>query len=243
MPEISINNGNFLWMTRGKRWEFRLLSKCSSLSPAVEFVYKTVFLRDEGRFGYWKGVVTVEGVQKRYVACRCYEETIQRDEAGRRIPHEFLLLCSDEEFGLLNGVAWASAIMEQVRELYAERYPLHANEVTDCPIDFRVSLDSAGKVTEPCISLDIAVPKPHERPSPARKKSPAIPWVLLLLACLGGSYYFCTQKPSTQSEPSTKERDSVLGTANMEVAETNALEMANVEVTETNALEEEVTTP
>ena len=85
---FSVNNENFLWMTRGKSWGFRFLSRCSSLSPVIDAVYKTVFLHDdESRIGYWKGVLAVNGRKLLYVACRCYDSMIQRDEAGRRIPH------------------------------------------------------------------------------------------------------------------------------------------------------------
>ena len=145
-------------MTRGKSWEFRFLSKCSSLSPVIDAVYKTVFLRDESRFGYWKGIISFDGRKWPYVACRCYDHTMQRDEAGRRIPHDFLLLCSDEEYNLISGLAWESLILDQVRGLYSERYSRCANEVTDCVIDFSVHIDSGIKPSNSCVLLDVSVP-------------------------------------------------------------------------------------
>ena len=192
MSELSVNNGNFLWLTRGKSWGFRFLSKCSSLSSVVDVVYKALFLRDEGRFGYWKGCITVDGVKKPYVACRCYDSTMQRDEAGRRIPHEFLLLCSDEEYNLLNGSAWESLILEQVRDLYSKRYSLCANEVTDCVIDFSIHLDSSVKPCDSCEAFDVSVPPTV---SPTNLKTHTIPrrfprtiLFSILLICLAIGY-------------------------------------------------------
>lgn len=188
MLEISINNGNFLWMTRGKKWEFRFLSKCSLLAPVSETVYKAVFLRDESRFGYWKGFIVLDGRKHPYVACRCYDSTMQRDEAGRRIPHDFLLLCSDEEFKLLNGLAWESLILEHVRGLYSKRYPCCANEVTDCLIDFKIRLNSEIQPSNSCATLNVPVStSDRETPSPQRR-FPGSYLLPILLICLGIGY-------------------------------------------------------
>ncbi len=204
MPELSINNGNFLWITRGKSWDFRFLSKCSSLTPVVNVVYKTIFLRDESRFGYWKGFITVDGVKKPYVACRCYDRTIQRDEAGRRIPHDFLLLCSDDEYNLINSLAWESLILEQVRGLYSERYPICANEVTDCLIDFRVPLDSEIKPSDSCVTLDVSlasnIPQTNrETSSTARRfcRPYLFPILLICLAVGFITFTTLTRNPAT----------------------------------------------
>ena len=189
MSELFVNSENFLWMTRGKSWEFRFLSKCSSLSPVIEAVYKTIFLRDESRFGYWKGEIAIDGHKRPYVACRCYDSMMQRDEAGRRIPHDFLLLCSNEEFSLINGLAWESAILDKVRDLYSERYPRNANEVTDCMIDFRVRIDSIDKPCDSCETLDItqpSAPLQNDSGSQSSKLRLVRPFiVMVLLLCLG----------------------------------------------------------
>lgn len=198
MFKLSVNNENFLWMTRGKSWGFRYLSRCSSLSPVIDAVYKTVFLHadDEGRIGYWKGGLTVNGRKWLYVACRCYDSMIQRDEAGRRIPHEFLLICSNEEYNLLNGLAWESIILDHVRELYSERYPRCANEVTDCAIDFSVNIDSKIKPSNSCVLLDVSVPlanSPTNRKSISQKNVRAVLAIggivtFVLLCATSGSY-------------------------------------------------------
>lgn len=193
MHEISINNCNFLWMTRGEKWEFRFLSKCSLLASAVETVYKAVFLHDhdESRFGYWKGYITVAGAQKPYVACRCYDSTVQRDDAKRRIPHEFLLLCSEEEYTLLNGVAWESLILDQVRKLYAERYPCSADEVTDCLIDFSIPLNPGIAANESCVTLDISIPQSPPKTHPQRHPFIGISFALILIGCCCAGYLLC----------------------------------------------------
>ena len=183
MFKLSVSNRNFLWMTRGKSWEFRFLSKCSSLSPVIDAVYKTVFLRDESRFGYWKGIISFDGRKWPYVACRCYDHTMQRDEAGRRIPHDFLLLCSDEEYNLISGLAWESLILDQVRGLYSERYSRCANEVTDCVIDFSVHVDSVIKPSNSCELLDVSVPTAI---SPTNRESISKKYVRAVLA-IGGT--------------------------------------------------------
>lgn len=188
MFEISINKSNFLWMTRGKKWGFRFLSKCSLLAPVSETVYKAVFLHDDSRFGYWKGFVFLDGRRQPYVACRCYDSMIQRDEAGRRIPHDFLLLCSDEEFKCLSGLAWESLILEQVRGLYSDRYLCCANEVTDCLIDFKVRLSSEIQPSTSCATLNVPVSQSdRDTPSPQRRFTGSY-WFPILLVCLGIGY-------------------------------------------------------
>lgn len=197
MHEISINNGSFLWMTRGQKWEFRFLSKCSLLASAVETVYKTVFLPDESRFGYWKGHISVDGAQKPYVACRCYDSMVQRDDAGRRIPHEFLLLCSEEEYSLLNGLAWESLILDQVRGLYAERYPCPANEVTDCLIDLSIQLNQGIASTESCVSLDIPISPPTPKQHPTWHPSIGVFFAILFGFCAG--YLFMARQKTEKT--------------------------------------------
>jgi hypothetical protein len=200
MLEISINNSNFLWMTRGKKWGFRFLSKCSLLASASETVYKTVFLRDDSRFGYWKGFVFLDGRKQPYVACRCHDSTIQRDEAGRRIPHDFLLLCSDEEFKLLNGVAWESLILDQVRGLYAERYPRCSNEVTDCLINFKIRLNSEVQPSNSCATLNVPVLQSDRETQPPQRRFPGNYLFPILLICLGVGYVSMHHRE--KSEPS-----------------------------------------
>ena len=196
MFELSVNNGNFLWMTRGKSWEFRFLSKCSSLSPVIDVAYKTVFLRDESRFGYWKGVISFNGRKWPYVACRCYDRTMQRDEAGRRIPHDFLLLCSDEEHNIMSGLAWDSLIQDQVRGLYSERYLCSAEKVTDCLINFIIPLEKGIAIEDSCVTLDVDIPtvittggKVNTPPQKVMRRLlfPSL-LICLVLTCLGVRY-------------------------------------------------------
>lgn len=197
MFELSINNGNFLWMTRGKEWGFRFLSKCSSLPStllpsAVDDVYKKVFLHDESRIGYWKGFIFFDGVRRPYVACRCYDETIQRDQAGRRIPHEFLILCTDQVCNLISGLKWQSLILDKVRGLYSDRYSRGADAVTDCLIDFRIHIDTRIEHSDSCVSFDVSL-APTVPPSGCGIRSPmrnfAKPFFFsLFLICLSAGY-------------------------------------------------------
>jgi len=127
-----------------------------------------------------------------YVACRCYDSAIQRDQAGRRIPHEFLLLCTDEEYNLINRLAWGSLIIEQVRTLYAERYSCCTNDVTDCLIDFSICLDSEIKVGDSCMLLNVFVPPPISQTDlethSSRRRFVKLSLLSLFLICLGVGY-------------------------------------------------------
>lgn len=137
---MNVNSTNFMWLTRGKSWGFRFLSEPSGLSSAMK-IYKSVFGPDEERIGYWKGNFFENNTRKYYAACRCYDEkNVITDEAGRRIPHEFLIICSEAEQKYLSGLQWGPVVMEKIREDYEKRYPLEYTEVKKCEVDFELVL-------------------------------------------------------------------------------------------------------
>ncbi|MBR4674668.1 MAG: hypothetical protein IKP00_09400 [Victivallales bacterium] len=157
---FNVNNNNFLWVTRGKKWGFRFLSKCSLLASYYEVIYRTVFLSDESRFGYWKGIITFENTAPiPYVACRCYDDNcIQQDEAKRRIPHEFLFLCSNNEYNELKNLAWGTLVMEQLREQYTKLFDCTPSEVNNCQLSISFQITPDIEESESCITLDIKIP-------------------------------------------------------------------------------------
>ncbi len=153
---MNVNNSNFMWLTRGKSWGFRFLSEPSGLSSSIK-VYKLIFGVDEGRIGYWKGRIIENCGTSYYVACRCYDENdVTTDEAGRRIPHEFLIICTENEQKELSDLQWGPAVMEKTRYLYGERYHLNEPEVKSCEVDF--GFDTAGMLPEyACTYLDVDI--------------------------------------------------------------------------------------
>jgi len=153
---MNVNSTNFMWLTRGKSWGFRFLSEPSGLSSAMK-IYKSVLGPDEERIGYWKGNFIENNIRKYYAACRCYDEKNEiTDEAGRRIPHEFLIICTEDEQKYLSGLQWGPAVMEKIREDYEKRYPLEYTEVKKCEVDFELVLsgmpqeDACMEVNVPC---------------------------------------------------------------------------------------------
>jgi len=137
---MNVNSTNFMWLARGKSWGFRFLSEPSGVSSAMK-IYKSVFGPDDGRIGYWKGTFFENNIRKYYAACRCYDEkNVIADEAGRRIPHEFLIICTEDEQKKLSCLQWGPAVMEKIRDEYGERYPLEYTEVKNCAVDFDLDL-------------------------------------------------------------------------------------------------------
>ncbi len=158
--EKSVDNSNFLWVTRGEKWGFRYLSKCSLLAPYIDTIYKKLFLSDENRIGYWKGNIFIDNESKyQFVACRYYDDTdVLQDEAGRRIPHEFLLLCSIDEYDELVNLSFGVMIWGKIKNQYLKLFHHSSNEVSDCNINFILKASSSGEGREPCesfVSLDL----------------------------------------------------------------------------------------
>ena len=152
----NIDNSNFLWVTRGEKWGFRYLSKCSLLAPHnAEYIYEKIFLPDENLFGHWNGIIDIEGRQYQYVACRCYDSHLQLDAAGRRIPHEFLLLCSEEDYTELRDIQWETQVFDKIREQYLEIFYCQPDEVRDCDIVFTLAASSENKTDSDVLNISI----------------------------------------------------------------------------------------
>lgn len=138
---LSVNNNNFMWLTRGKNWEFRFLSEPPGFDSRKK-LYKSVFLQDEGYIGYWKGCFSKNNKILYYTACRCFDEEKNcRDAAGRRIPHEFLILCAQAEQEQLALLQWGQFVIGKTRDFYMRQYALDAFMVEKCVIDFAFTED------------------------------------------------------------------------------------------------------
>ena len=167
-----LDNNNFLWVTRGEKWGFRFLSKCSSLSPYIDTtIYKALFLCEESRFGYWEGIISFnDGRRIPYVACRCYDDScVQQDEAGRRIPHEFLLLCSYDEVIKLSKLSWGPLLLNKVRDYYANWFHCLPTEINPSQFDICIEFTSEIDSCESCIRQDIFV---HSYSTPISSPNP-----------------------------------------------------------------------
>ena len=141
---------NFLWLTRGKTWGFRFLSEPSGL-PFVEAIYKFIFLKDESRVGYWKGIILEKW---HYVACRCYDDqAILNDAAGRRIPHEFLIICSPDEQNELVNKQWGPGVIEKTRAYFLQQYD--SVEPQKCIIDFDLVTTTMSPNEEGSETIDV----------------------------------------------------------------------------------------
>ena len=144
-------SNNFLWLTRGKTWGFRFLSEPSGL-PFVEAIYKTIFLKDESRIGYWKGVILEKW---HYVACRCYDDHATfNDAAGRRIPHEFLIICSSDEQNELADKQWGPGVIEKTRTFYSQQYD--SVEPQKCIVGFDLVATTMSPNVEEIETIDVS---------------------------------------------------------------------------------------
>lgn len=223
MSRFKVDNNTFLWFTRGKSWGFRFLSKPSGFSSA-EKIYKKVFLTDEDYFGYWKGFLSSGNRKVYYIACRCYDEKESiSDEAGRRIPHELLILCEDqnqqEEFALLS---WGPALMDRIREAYLERYDLESEEINECNIHFELDSEDLPTAEHPCIITNVLLPDDNPVNSNAKngifqqEKShkSILLWIVLLLfiAGMAGMAYRFQHKESSDQTDNEKNNEQPDGT-------------------------------
>ena len=211
MSKLTVDNNTFLWFTRGKSWGFQFLSKPSGFS-SVENIYKKVFLTDEDYFGYWKGVISSDSREGYYIACRCYDEKKSiSDEAGRRIPHELLILCEDqnqqEEFALLS---WGPAVMDRIREAYLERYELESAEISECYISFELVSEDLPTAVPPCIITNALLSDDNPVNSNAKNgtfqqeksHNSILLWIVLLLfvaGMAGMAYRFQHKESSVQT--------------------------------------------
>ena len=125
-----------LWSSRGKHWGFRFLlypSDAKSSDFWLGVHDRTFGTSSEVPF-YSQGLVDLpDGSSVAYLAARFYDEGHEwRDDSGglgREIPHEVLLLVNAHERAALSASNWSHAIMEALRPVYAELYPLSREEM------------------------------------------------------------------------------------------------------------------
>lgn len=159
MLEKRLDNSNLLWVTRGRKWGFRYLSNCSLLAPYLDVIYKKLFLSDESRLGYWKGNIVIDRVKTySYIACRCYDNKCEQyDDAGRRIPHEFLLLCSNEDYNELSGICWETMLLDNTRQQYLDLFECISSEIDKLQLNCCIKICSDAVQCESYITLDIFI--------------------------------------------------------------------------------------
>lgn len=172
---MRLDNSNLLWVTRGRTWGFRYLSNCSLLAPYLEEIYTKIFLIDESRLGYWKGNIVIDSVKTySYVGCRCYDNKCEQyDDAGRRIPHDFLLLCSSEDYNELSGICWETMLLDSTRQQYLEQFECISSEINEIQLNCCIKICSDTVQCESCIPLDIfisSIQEPTDLPIPQISK-------------------------------------------------------------------------
>lgn len=182
---LNVNNSNLMWLTRGKNWEFRFLSEPQVLISGKN-LYKSVFLQDEGRVGYWKGCYFENDKILFYTACRCFdEEIICRDAANRRIPHDFLIICSWEEQKQLAHLQWGQFVIEKTRDLYYQQYDLDYSKVKKCIVNFDLTDDVLSRL-ELCSDVLEVKNEDVSRPKRNQKNTFLFMIMFLLLVCVLG---------------------------------------------------------
>lgn len=158
MLKKRIENSNFLWVTRGEKWGFRYLSKCSLLAQHIDIIYKKIFLDDESYLGYWKGDIIIDDTKYPYIACRCYDNICtQYDEAGRRIPHEFLLLCSNEDYNEFSNLSWGGLLLSKIRNQYVDLFHCEFDTVNNFHLACCFEITPDNLQPESHIHLDIFI--------------------------------------------------------------------------------------
>ena|SRR3712207_3186476 len=80
---------SLIWATRGRTWGFRFLRTGGFEDPLP--VYETAFSEVEGRSEAWRRVART-ATHPEMVALRFPDPSGRRDQAGRVIPHDFVVL-------------------------------------------------------------------------------------------------------------------------------------------------------
>ena len=99
---------SILWATRGLHWGFRFLLDGDSNSPLA--TYRQAFGRSHARR-------ELCDVYEAYTAVRFEDPMGRTDDAGRIIPHDFVL-----EGDMAKGVTSVGAALEIIWPLVAQRY-------------------------------------------------------------------------------------------------------------------------
>lgn len=124
-----------LWATRGRSWDFRFLlrAKATGLNPLS--LYEAVFAVSEASAPLVEGqpqcfrakVVDAGGADCWVIGARFLDpDTDCRDEAGRRIPHEILLVGKGSKMPdpRTAPVDWHLQVFQRLAPVYREVYPL-----------------------------------------------------------------------------------------------------------------------
>ena len=125
-----------LWSSRGKHWGFRfLLSPADVKNPDFWLgVHDRTFgTSPEVPFHSQGAIELPDGSSIPYLAARFYDQGHEwRDDSGgvgREIPHELLLLVDAAQKREIAESNWSHAVMDVLRPVYAELYPLPRAEV------------------------------------------------------------------------------------------------------------------
>lgn len=127
-----------LWSSRGKHWGFRFLLYPSDVkSPDFWLgVHDRTFGTSSDVPFYSQGFVELpDGSSVPFIAARFYDGGQRwRDDSGglgREIPHELLLLVDAAQKREIAGSNWTQAVMEALRPVYTDLYPLSREEMAD----------------------------------------------------------------------------------------------------------------
>lgn len=125
-----------LWSSRGKHWGFRfLLSPADVKNPDFWLgVHDRTFgTSPEVPFHSQGAIELPDGSSVPYLAARFYDEGHEwRDDSGgvgREIPHELLLIVDAAQKQEIAGSNWTQAVMDVLRPVYADLYPLPREEI------------------------------------------------------------------------------------------------------------------
>ena len=134
MTTVSLSR--LLWSSRGKQWGFRFLIYPSDVKDPDFWLGvhdRTFGASSEVPLSLQGHFYLPNGSSVSYLAARFYDEGhCWRDDSGglgRKIPHELLLLVDAAQNRELSASNWQQAVMDALRPVYAELYPLPRAEV------------------------------------------------------------------------------------------------------------------
>jgi len=116
-----------IWCSRGKTWDFRLLSFGGWASSEADVIYDYVFLDPKREYalpGFWRGELICPDLSVRsFLAARVYTDgPVLEDESGRPIPHEVIFCGTQLEVERLLSTDWVQAFIDAVSDTFFALY-------------------------------------------------------------------------------------------------------------------------
>lgn len=136
--------GQLLWATRGHSWDFRILTPADAAGLDPLSLYEAVFSAGggspairEGECRFFRAeVIDNAGSDCWVIGARFLDpEKTRRDEAGRPIPHEVLLVCKKDEAPAPNTspADWHLQVFERLVPVYRKLFALEASDQVIVP--------------------------------------------------------------------------------------------------------------